>query len=110
MKCTLRNLLWLVTSTDRVERNRKPARGLYTIGKMKGGGLLARNLNQEEEVAGGDYPVAKYNESGSGSSKLFWSGRWDLNPRQLAWEARTLPLSYARPSIQGTRILRWRRH
>ncbi len=26
-----------------------------------------------------------------------WSGRWDLNPRQLAWEARTLPLSYARP-------------
>ena len=25
-----------------------------------------------------------------------WSGRWDLNPRQLAWEARTLPLSYAR--------------
>ncbi len=27
-----------------------------------------------------------------------WSGRWDLNPRQLAWEARTLPLSYARPS------------
>ncbi len=28
---------------------------------------------------------------------FFWSGRWDLNPRQLAWEARTLPLSYARP-------------
>src|SRR6185295_19482893 len=26
----------------------------------------------------------------------YWSGRWDLNPRQLAWEARTLPLSYAR--------------
>ena len=25
-----------------------------------------------------------------------WSGRGDLNPRQLAWEARTLPLSYAR--------------
>jgi hypothetical protein len=33
-----------------------------------------------------------------------WSGRWDLNPRQLAWEARTLPLSYAR-SLQ--RIVRW---
>ena len=33
-----------------------------------------------------------------------WSGRWDLNPRQLAWEARTLPLSYAR-SMGG--ILRW---
>ena len=29
--------------------------------------------------------------------EIFWSGRWDLNPRQLAWEARTLPLSYARP-------------
>src|SRR5439155_939809 len=28
---------------------------------------------------------------------LVWSGRRDLNPRQLAWEARTLPLSYARP-------------
>ena len=25
-----------------------------------------------------------------------WSGRGDLNPRLLAWEARTLPLSYAR--------------
>ena len=35
-----------------------------------------------------------------------WSGRWDLNPRQLAWEARTLPLSYAR-SLD--RILRWLR-
>ncbi len=33
-----------------------------------------------------------------------WSGRRDLNPRQLAWEARTLPLSYART----VRILRWR--
>jgi hypothetical protein len=33
-----------------------------------------------------------------------WSGRRDLNPRQLAWEARTLPLSYSRPlscSISG---------
>jgi hypothetical protein len=30
---------------------------------------------------------------------VFWSGRWDLNPRQLAWEARTLPLSYARPGF-----------
>ena len=29
-----------------------------------------------------------------------WSGRWDLNPRQPAWKAGTLPLSYARPSIQ----------
>jgi hypothetical protein len=28
-----------------------------------------------------------------------WSGRRDLNPRQLAWEARTLPLSYARSRL-----------
>ena len=26
------------------------------------------------------------------------SGRWDLNPRHLAWKARALPLSYARRS------------
>ena len=25
-----------------------------------------------------------------------WSGRRDSNPRRLAWEASTLPLSYAR--------------
>ena len=25
-----------------------------------------------------------------------WSGRWDSNPRRLAWEASTLPLSYTR--------------
>ena len=40
------------------------------------------------------------------SHVLVWSGRWDLNPRQLAWEARTLPLSYARSL---NRILRWLR-
>ena len=27
---------------------------------------------------------------------MSWSGRWDLNPRQPAWKAGTLPLSYAR--------------
>ena len=32
----------------------------------------------------------------------FWSGRWDLNPRQPAWKAGTLPLSYARPSLECT--------
>ena len=32
----------------------------------------------------------------TGTLQRIWSGRWDLNPRQLAWEARTLPLSYAR--------------
>ena len=29
-----------------------------------------------------------------------WSGRWDLNPRQPAWKAGTLPLSYARLDFQ----------
>ena len=30
----------------------------------------------------------------SGTSN--WSGRWGLNPRHRAWEARVLPLNYAR--------------
>ena len=30
-----------------------------------------------------------------------WSGRWDSNPRLSAWEADTLPLSYARPATAG---------
>lgn len=61
----------------------------------------------EEKVTRGVYPVA-WNEQGGfpvGASKV-WSGRWDLNPRQLAWEARTLPLSYARPLRMSNRILR----
>ena len=29
-----------------------------------------------------------------------WSGRWELNPRQPAWKAGTLPLSYARLDFQ----------
>ena len=29
---------------------------------------------------------------------FLWSGRWDLNPRQPAWKAGALPLSYARPA------------
>ncbi len=37
-----------------------------------------------------------------GSGGLNWSGRGDLNPRQLAWEARTLPLSYARSRDQDS--------
>ena len=27
---------------------------------------------------------------------IWWSGRWDSNPRPSAWEADTLPLSYTR--------------
>ena len=38
---------------------------------------------------------------------LSWSGRRDSNPRQLAWEARTLPLSYAR-SLRFDAHLRFR--
>lgn len=29
---------------------------------------------------------------------IFWSGRWDSNPRRPAWEADILPLNYARLS------------
>ena len=32
----------------------------------------------------------------AGTRKAGWSGRWDSNPRRSAWEADTLPLSYAR--------------
>lgn len=37
-----------------------------------------------------------------GRASSVWSGRRDLNPRQLAWEARTLPLSYARAGLNPT--------
>ena len=30
------------------------------------------------------------------------SGRWDLNPRQLRWQRRALPLSYARKNMFKT--------
>ena len=36
-----------------------------------------------------------------------WSGRWELNPRQPAWKAGTLPLSYAR--LVSSRYERGRR-
>ena len=40
--------------------------------------------------------------SGRGGCEISneWSGRWDSNPRRLAWEASTLPLSYARSQRQ----------
>src|SRR4051812_48276780 len=31
-----------------------------------------------------------------GAARTGQSGRWDLNPRHLAWKARALPLSYTR--------------
>jgi hypothetical protein len=42
--------------------------------------------------------------------KILWSGRWESNPRHLAWEASVLPLNYARnlPFIarRSTRVQR----
>lgn len=35
-------------------------------------------------------------EDGCEKGDEFWSGRRDSNPRPSAWEADTLPLSYAR--------------
>ncbi len=37
---------------------------------------------------------------------FYWSGRRDLNPRPSAWEADTLPLSYARIN-NLRRIITW---
>lgn len=37
----------------------------------------------------------------SSSKRLLWSGRRGSNPRQTAWEAATLPLSYARSGRLG---------
>src|SRR5437867_7286718 len=34
-----------------------------------------------------------------------WSGQWDSNPRLSAWEADTLPLSYARSASASGSIL-----
>ena len=47
-------------------------------------------------VSGGDNQERLRLKSRRYTRRVVWSGRWDLNPRQLAWEARTLPLSYAR--------------
>jgi hypothetical protein len=59
-------------------------------------------------VSGGDNQERLRLKSSRYTRSGVWSGRWDLNPRQLAWEARTLPLSYAR-SGTAERILRWLR-
>ena len=43
-------------------------------------------------------PISDTLRTSRASHQIFiWSGRWDLNPRQPAWKAGTLPLSYARP-------------
>ena len=54
----------------------------------------------------GFIPSPRTMREAPGREGFDWSGRWDLNPRQLAWEARTLPLSYARPLQKRKRILR----
>ena len=54
------------------------------------------SMSWKKTVLKGFIPSPTLFEKDSGRERLVWSGRWDLNPRQLAWEARTLPLSYAR--------------
>ena len=67
-----------------------------------GGGLPPRVLSTK-----GEHPFRNPLVVASNPAReRVWSGRWDLNPRQLAWEARTLPLSYAR-SFKPAGILRW---
>ena len=51
-------------------------------------------------VSGGDNQERLRLKSRRYTRSVVWSGRWDLNPRQLAWEARTLPLSYARSRLR----------
>ena len=41
-------------------------------------------------------PLLLSSDGGENSSGANWSGRRDSNPRRLAWEASTLPLSYTR--------------
>ena len=70
-------------------------------------GWALRKLASFQQVAGGlSTPgcgsCALRLWRGPGGSGTAWSGRWDSNPRLFAWEANTLPLSYARP--QGLMI------
>jgi hypothetical protein len=51
-------------------------------------------------VSGGDNQESLRLKGRRHTRSVVWSGRWDLNPRQLAWEARTLPLSYARSRLR----------
>lgn len=44
-------------------------------------------------------------ESPVGRRILSQSGRWDLNPRHLAWKARALPLSYTRMLNTASAVL-----
>ncbi len=46
-----------------------------------------------------------YNSGHERQSPIIWggSGRWDLNPRQPAWKAGALPLSYTRTLISDCR-------
>src|SRR5262245_40508878 len=42
------------------------------------------------------YQLSYSSNANSQNVNEIQSGRWDLNPRRLAWKARALPLSYAR--------------
>ena len=50
-----------------------------------------------ERTTEGFTPPPTIMKEARGRERFVWSGRWDLNPRQPAWKAGTLPLSYARP-------------
>lgn len=58
-------------------------------------GILDSEFKRQKRELGRDVSEERILKTSQISGK-YWSGRWDLNPRQLAWEARTLPLSYAR--------------
>ena len=57
---------------------------------------------------GADKCVNTKNDGNTSGRVGKWSGRWDSNPRRLAWEASTLPLSYARSRQRGHHLIYYR--
>ena len=77
-----------------------------TFGRKSHAQVFSTPATASKEIHGGEISsptvcgtgnaASSTSEDGPEVVEKIWSGRWDLNPRQLAWEARTLPLSYAR--------------
>ena len=61
----------------------------------KGGRLAGSAEHADREINQRDSKRSDGKGGGLGRGKT-WSGQRDLNPRPSAWEADTLPLSYAR--------------
>ena len=59
--------------------------------------VLTKDVLCQLSYVGSSNHILSASTHGHTSQSLDWSGRWDLNPRQPAWKAGTLPLSYARP-------------